>query len=74
VKKTGRLIVVHEAPRTGGLGAEVVSLLTEKTFYHLQAPPVRVTGFDTPFPYTLEMEYLPLSHRVLPAILKTAKD
>lgn len=74
VRKTGRLIVVHEAPRTGGLGAEVVSLLTEKAFYHLQAPPVRVTGFDTPFPYTLEMEYLPLSHRVLPAILKSVKD
>jgi pyruvate dehydrogenase E1 component beta subunit len=73
VKKTGRLVVVHEAPRSGGLGAEIVSLLTEKAFYHLQAPPERVTGFDTPFPYALEMEYLPLSHRILPAILKTAK-
>lgn len=73
VQKTGRLVVVHEAPRTGGLGAEMVSLLTEKVFYHLQAPPIRVTGFDTPFPYSLEMEYLPLSHRILPAILKTAR-
>jgi 2-oxoisovalerate dehydrogenase E1 component beta subunit len=73
VQKTGRLVVVHEAPKTGGLGAEMVSLLTEKAFYHLQAPPLRVTGFDTPFPYSLEMEYLPLSHRILPAILKTAK-
>jgi 2-oxoisovalerate dehydrogenase E1 component beta subunit len=73
VRKTGRIVMVHEAPRTGGLGAEMVSLLTEKSFYHLQAPPVRVTGFDTPFPYTLQMEYLPLSHRILPAILKTAK-
>jgi 2-oxoisovalerate dehydrogenase E1 component beta subunit len=73
VQKTGRLVVVHEAAKTGGLGAEIVSLLTEKAFYHLQAPPVRVTGFDTPFPYALEMEYLPLSHRILPAILKTAK-
>lgn len=73
VEKTGRLVMVHEAPRTGGLGAEIVSLLTEKAFYHLQAPPVRVTGFDTPFPYSLEMEYLPLSHRILPAILKSAK-
>lgn len=73
VKKTGRLVVVHEAPRTGGLGAEIVSLLTEKAFYHLQAPPERVTGFDTPFPYALEMEYLPLSHRILPAIVRTAK-
>jgi pyruvate dehydrogenase E1 component beta subunit len=72
VKKTGRLVVVHEAGRTGGLGAELVALISEKVFYHLQAPPVRVTGFDTPFPYTLEMEYLPLSHRILPAIIKTA--
>ncbi len=73
VKKTGRLVVVHEAPRTCGFGAELVSLVCEKVFYHLEAPPVRVTGFDTPFPYTLEMEYLPLSHRILPAVLDTAR-
>ncbi|HEX2735583.1 MAG TPA: alpha-ketoacid dehydrogenase subunit beta [Polyangiaceae bacterium] len=72
VQKTGRLVVVHEASKTGGLGAEIVSLLTEKAFYHLEAPPVRVTGFDTPFPYALEMEYLPLSHRILPAIVEAA--
>jgi 2-oxoisovalerate dehydrogenase E1 component beta subunit len=72
VKKTGRLVVVHEAPRTCGLGAELVTLVCEKAFYHLEAPPVRVTGFDTPFPYTLELEYLPLSHRILPAILESA--
>ena len=74
VKKTGRLVVVHEAPRTCGFGAEIVSLVIEKAFYHLEAPPVRVTGFDTPFPYTLEMEYLPLSHRILPAMLEAAKS
>ena len=74
VKKTGRLVVVHEAPRTCGLGAELVSLVCEKAFYHLEAPPVRVTGFDTPFPYTLELEYLPLSHRILPAILEAARS
>lgn len=73
VKKTGRLVVVHEAPRTCGFGAELVALLCERVFYHLEAPPVRVTGFDTPFPYTLEMEYLPLSHRILPAVLETAR-
>ncbi len=73
VKKTGRLVIVHEAPRTCGFGAEIMSLVVEKAFYHLQAPPVRVTGFDTPFPYTLEMEYLPLSHRILPALLNTAR-
>jgi pyruvate dehydrogenase E1 component beta subunit len=73
VKRTGRLVVVHEAPRTCGFGAELVTLVAERAFFHLEAPPVRVTGFDTPFPYTLEMEYLPLSHRILPAILSTVR-
>jgi pyruvate dehydrogenase E1 component beta subunit len=73
VKRTGRVIVVHEAPKSCGLGAEIVALVNEKAFLHLEAPPVRVTGFDTPFPYTLENEYLPLSHRILPAILETAR-
>ncbi len=74
VKRTGRLVVVHEAPRTNGFGAELVTLVTERAFYHLEAPPIRVTGFDTPFPYTLELEYLPLSHRILPAILSLARS
>ena len=73
VKKTGRVIVVHEAPKTCGFGAELVALINEKAFVHLEAPPVRVTGWDTPFPYTLEMEYLPLAHRILPAIVTTAQ-
>ena len=73
VKKTGRVVVVHEAPKTCGFGAELVALVNEKAFLHLEAPPVRVTGFDTPFPYTLEMEYLPLAHRILPAVLETAR-
>jgi len=71
VKKTGRVIVVHEAPKTCGLGGEIVALISERCFLHLEAPPARVTGFDTPFPYTLENEYLPLAHRILPAITKT---
>jgi 2-oxoisovalerate dehydrogenase E1 component beta subunit len=74
VKKTGRLVVVHEAPRTCGLGAELVTLVCEKAFYHLEAAPIRVTGFDTPFPYTLELEYLPLSHRIVPAIMDAARS
>jgi len=73
VKKTGRLVVVHEAPKSCGLGGEIVSLVNEKAFLHLEAPPRRVTGFDTPFPYTLENEYLPLSHRIVPALLETAR-
>jgi len=72
VKKTGRVVVVHEAPRTCGFGAELITLIGEKAFLHLEAPPRRVTGFDTPFPYTLELEYLPLAHRILPAIVETA--
>ena len=73
VKRTGRLIVVHEAPKSCGFGAEIVALVNEKAFLHLEAPPLRITGFDTPFPYTLENEYLPLSHRILPGILQTAR-
>jgi pyruvate dehydrogenase E1 component beta subunit len=73
VKKTGRVVVVHEAPKSCGLGAEIVALINEKAFLHLEAPPKRVTGYDTPFPYTLEMEYLPLAHRILPAIVETAR-
>lgn len=73
VEKTGRVIVVHEAPKTCGFGAELVALVNEKCFLSLEAPPVRVTGFDTPFPYTLEMDYLPLAHRILPAIEATSR-
>jgi 2-oxoisovalerate dehydrogenase E1 component beta subunit len=73
VKKTGRLVVVHEAPKTCGFGAELVALVNEKAFVHLQAPPVRVCGFDTPFPFSLEMDYLPLARRILPAVLDAAR-
>jgi pyruvate dehydrogenase E1 component beta subunit len=73
VKKTGRVVVVHEAPKTCGFGAELIALINEKAFLHLQAPPVRVCGYDTPFPYALEMDYLPLAHRILPAVVETAK-
>jgi 2-oxoisovalerate dehydrogenase E1 component beta subunit len=73
VEKTGRIVVVHEAPRACGLGAEILQSVCEKKFVHLLAPPARVTGFDTPFPYTLENEYLPLAHRILPKLVETAK-
>ncbi|MDH5490542.1 MAG: alpha-ketoacid dehydrogenase subunit beta [Myxococcales bacterium] len=73
VKRTGRVVVVHEAPKACGFGAELISLIMEKAFLHLEAPPVRVTGWDTPFPYTLENEYLPLQHRITPALLETAQ-
>jgi 2-oxoisovalerate dehydrogenase E1 component beta subunit len=74
VKRTGRLVVVHEAPRTGGFAGELITLVVERAMYHLEAPPIRVTGFDTPFPYALEMEYLPLSHRIVPAILSAVRS
>jgi len=73
VEKTGRVVVVHEAPRTCGFGSELVALVTERAFLHLEAPPVRVTGWDTPFPLTHEHEYLPLAHRIAPALLETAR-
>jgi 2-oxoisovalerate dehydrogenase E1 component beta subunit len=68
VRKTGRAIVVHEAPRTCGYGAELSALIAEKALTSLQAPVLRVTGYDTPFPYTLEHTYLPDAPRVLRAI------
>jgi len=68
VKKTGRAVIVHEAPRTSGFGAEVSALLAEEIIDYLRAPIVRVTGFDTPFPYTLEANYLPNEGRVLEAL------
>jgi pyruvate dehydrogenase E1 component beta subunit len=74
VKKTGRLVVVHEAPKTCGFGGELISLVCERAFYHLEAQPVRVTGFDTPFPYTLENEYLPRAPRILKAIKQVVGD
>ena len=60
VRKTGRLVITHEASQSGGLGAEVAASITERCFYHLEAAPVRVTGFDVPYPYSkLEMHHLP---------------
>jgi len=71
VRKTGRVVIVHEAPKTCGFGAELVALINEHAFDCLEAPPSRVCGFDTPFPCTLEMDYLPLARRIVPAIVRT---
>ena len=70
-QKTGRVVIVHEAPRTCGFGAELIASIQERAMEHLEAPIVRVTGFDTPFPYSLEHEYLPNADRVLGAIRQT---
>jgi len=71
VTKTGRAVVVHEAPKTCGFGAELASSLYERCLASLEAPIERVCGFDTPFPYSLEHEYMPNADRVLGAIRKT---
>jgi 2-oxoisovalerate dehydrogenase E1 component beta subunit len=71
VKKTGRCVVVHEAPRTSGFGAELVSLVQENCFYELEAPIERVTGWDTPYPHAFEWDYFPGPKRVAEALKRT---
>ena len=72
VSKTGRCIVVHEAPKTAGLGAEIAAGVMEQCFLHLEAPVQRVCGFDTVMPYyKLELEYLPDAERIGKAIAET---
>ncbi|MEW6743997.1 MAG: alpha-ketoacid dehydrogenase subunit beta [Planctomycetota bacterium] len=73
VKKTGRAVVVYEAPKTCGFGAEVAALLAEHAIEYLEAPILRVTGFDTPFPYSLEGVYLPDARRVLDAVERVVR-
>ena len=69
VRKTGRCVVVHEAPKTAGLGAEISSLIQEHCFLFLEAPVQRVTGFDTTMPYyKLELDYLPDANRITKSI------
>lgn len=68
VKKTGRVVLVQEAPRTAGFAAELSALIAEEAIEYLEGPILRVTGLDTPFPYTLEQEYLPSAQRVALAV------
>uniref|UniRef100_A0A2S2PH05 3-methyl-2-oxobutanoate dehydrogenase (2-methylpropanoyl-transferring) n=1 Tax=Schizaphis graminum TaxID=13262 RepID=A0A2S2PH05_SCHGA len=68
VKKTGRAIVSHEAPLTGGFGAEISASIQEECFLHLESPIRRVTGYDTPFPHVFEQFYLPNKWKCLQAI------
>ena len=74
VKKTGRLIVVHEAPKTLGVGSEIVAIANEKAFLYLEATPTRVTGFDTIFPLPKgEMHYIPSPERIAKSIEEVVK-
>ncbi|MEV8506841.1 alpha-ketoacid dehydrogenase subunit beta [Actinoplanes sp. NPDC051475] len=69
IRKTGRAVIVHEAPGNLGMGAELAARITEECFYSLEAPVLRVTGFDVPYPAArVEEEYLPDLDRVLDAI------
>ena len=74
VKKTGRCLVIHEATRTSGFGAELAALVQERCFYHLEAPVERVTGFDTPYPHSLEWAYFPGPVRIATALTKILTD
>lgn len=71
VKKTGRCVVVHEATLTSGFGAELVALVQENCFYHLEAPVARVAGWDTPYPHAQEWDYFPGPVRVGRALTET---
>jgi 2-oxoisovalerate dehydrogenase E1 component beta subunit len=74
VKKTGRCVIVHEATRTGGFGAELSALVQEHCFHHLEAPIERVTGWDTPYPHAFEWHYFPGPERVTRALKKVMED
>src|SRR5690348_8396435 len=75
VEKTGRAIIVHEAPRAGGVGAEVTSIINERCLYSLLKPVERVTSYDTPFPAPGQEDYyLPTAVKVLDAIKRVSED
>jgi 2-oxoisovalerate dehydrogenase E1 component beta subunit len=74
VRKTGRCVVLHEATRTAGFGAELAALVQERCFYHLEAPVARVTGWDTPYPHSMEWAYFPGPVRLGLALKKTLED
>ncbi|OGT68355.1 MAG: 2-oxoisovalerate dehydrogenase [Gammaproteobacteria bacterium RIFCSPHIGHO2_12_FULL_45_9] len=72
VEKTGRCVIVHEAPLSGGLGAEIAAQIVEKALFSLKAPPERVTGFDTIVPYArLEKYYIPDENKIMDAVKRT---
>jgi 2-oxoisovalerate dehydrogenase E1 component beta subunit len=74
VKKTGRCVIVHEATRSSGFGAELAALVQEHCFYHLEAPIERVTGWDTPYPHALEWAYFPGPARVGAALRRAMES
>ena len=74
VNKTGRCVIVHEAPKTSGFGAEMAASIQERCFWKLEHPIQRVAGWDTPFPHTTEWDYLPSPKRIAAAIKGTLEE
>jgi 2-oxoisovalerate dehydrogenase E1 component beta subunit len=74
VKKTGRCVVVHEATRFGGFGGELAATIQEACFWHLEAPVIRVGGWDTPYPHAFEWEYFPGQARVAAAMRQVMEE
>ncbi len=74
VRKTRRCVIVHEATRTSGFGAELAALVQEHCFYHLEAPIERVTGWDTPYPHAQEWLYFPVPARVAAALRRAMEE
>jgi 2-oxoisovalerate dehydrogenase E1 component beta subunit len=74
VNKTGRCVIVHEAPKTSGFGAEMAASVQERCFWKLEYPIQRVAGWDTPFPHTTEWDYLPSPKRIADAIKGTMEE
>ena len=70
VEKTGRCVIVHEAPRFSGFGAELCATIQEECFFSLKAPIERVAGWDTPYPLAFEWEYFPGPARIVAAICR----
>ncbi len=71
VKRTGRVVIVHEATRNSGFGAELSAQIQEEAFWHLEAPIQRVTGWDTPYPHAFEWDYFPSQKRIINALQRT---
>ncbi|MEO7994035.1 MAG: transketolase C-terminal domain-containing protein, partial [bacterium] len=71
VKKTGKLIVLHESPYTGGVGAEIVSSVVEAAFDYLDTKPIRIAGADTPFPFhpKMEADFMPQTSQIVESAL-----
>jgi 2-oxoisovalerate dehydrogenase E1 component beta subunit len=74
VEKTGRCVIVHEATKTSGYGAELTALVQEHCFYHLEAPIERVAGWDTPYPHAFEWQYFPGPNRVADAMRRAMEN